>query len=509
MASLFAFDLFGRDRGGFRLEGRAPGQGRNRVLVLGGGIAGLVTAYELRKLGYAVRVVEARSRVGGRCWTLRGGDVETETTGAVQSCGFAPGEYLNAGPMRISHHHTSVLDYCRAFRLPLVPFPNTNEAAFVHRSGQPRRRLREVMADLRGHTSELLAKVARRDALDAPLTAEDRERLIEYLRAEGRLDASLTYPRRGDNSEYIFHRAHVRGYRISPGASADYGEPSVPDELEALLRSGYAVPNLVNHDFHQQETMLTIPGGMDRLAQAFSERLAGVVQLQAEVVEIRRTTDGATQVVVRTGADNPSTEVLEADFCVCTLPPHLLARLPADFSPATREGLKAVQPDPAGKIALQFRRRFWEQDDDIYGGRSLTDLPITQIYYPFEGFGREGPGVLIGGYHFSEQAAAWDALPEERVNRALSQGAEIHPQYREEFENGFSVEWGRVRHSEYAWPVWADEADFKRTQSSLAANDGPFYFAGDWMSVMTGWQAGAIVAAQTAVRNLHLRAAAG
>src|SRR5437763_1602108 len=44
------------------------------VVVLGAGIAGLVSAYELRRAGYRVTVLEARDRIGGRVWTVRGGD---------------------------------------------------------------------------------------------------------------------------------------------------------------------------------------------------------------------------------------------------------------------------------------------------------------------------------------------------------------------------------------------------------------------------------------------------
>src|SRR5438132_10816652 len=49
------------------------GAGRS-VVVLGGGIGGLVSAYELGRAGYRVTVLEARDRVGGRVWTVRGGD---------------------------------------------------------------------------------------------------------------------------------------------------------------------------------------------------------------------------------------------------------------------------------------------------------------------------------------------------------------------------------------------------------------------------------------------------
>ena len=49
------------------------GNGRS-VVILGAGIAGLVSAYELQKAGYNVTVLEARDRVAGRVWTVRGGD---------------------------------------------------------------------------------------------------------------------------------------------------------------------------------------------------------------------------------------------------------------------------------------------------------------------------------------------------------------------------------------------------------------------------------------------------
>src|SRR6202167_4927073 len=56
------------------------------VLVLGAGMAGLVAAYELRNAGYQVKVLEYNRRVGGRSWTLRGGDEYTELGGFHQKC---------------------------------------------------------------------------------------------------------------------------------------------------------------------------------------------------------------------------------------------------------------------------------------------------------------------------------------------------------------------------------------------------------------------------------------
>ena len=52
---------------------REHGRGR-KVIVLGAGIAGLVAAHELEQAGFAVTILEARDRIGGRAWTIRDGD---------------------------------------------------------------------------------------------------------------------------------------------------------------------------------------------------------------------------------------------------------------------------------------------------------------------------------------------------------------------------------------------------------------------------------------------------
>jgi monoamine oxidase len=506
MGSMFALDLLAKDRGGFRLAGRAPtGRGR-RIIILGGGPAGLATAYELGRLGYECVLLEARNRPGGRVWTVRGGDTETELGLPAQTCRFDEGLFLNAGAMRLSHHHQTTLDYCRAFGIKLVPFPHFNEAAFVHVDGQPRMRLKEFDTDMRGHTAELLAKVVRRGQLDAPLTAEDREKLIEYLRDEGRLTKDLVYPRKGDTSGDPTFLDHPRGYTVSPGADGGPGAATVPLELEALIQAGYASMHPVDHEHNQLGTMLTPAGGMDHVPRAFAERLGPVIRYEAEVRELRRTAEGGVRIHYADGTKGGALTEVTGDFCVCTLPPHLLAKLPGDLAPATLDALRSGHVDKSGKIGLQFKRRFWEEDDDIYGGRSVTNQDIGQIYYPFDGLNTGGKGIVIGAYHFSNTQAFDDLTPAARERLALTQGAKIHPQYPAEFENSFSVEWHRVRHSEAAWMLWEKEDVHAAMMRTLGQPDGPFYFAGDWLTSIVAWQAGAFVSAHKTVAALHLRA---
>ena len=86
-----------------------PGRGR-QVLIIGAGIAGMVLGLELQKAGYAPLILEARTRPGGRNWSLRAGDVVHEID-SIQHVRWdaAPHLYFNPGPARIPYHHDGIL----------------------------------------------------------------------------------------------------------------------------------------------------------------------------------------------------------------------------------------------------------------------------------------------------------------------------------------------------------------------------------------------------------------
>lgn len=342
------------------------------------------------------------------------------------------------------------------------------------------------------------------------MSADDREKLIEYLRAEGRLDGSLTYPRIGGGREDKSEFDNRRGYVSEPGVAEDSPQPTVPLDLELLVKAGYGYSALQGDIYPQQPTMLTPAGGIDRIPYAFAGRLGTAVRYRAEVREIRRTADGGVRVAYADGAQGGAWREATADFCVCALLPPLLSKLPADFSKEASAALKLMQPGASGKIGLQFKRRFWEEDDGIYGGVSRTSLPISQIYYPFDGYASKGKGVVLGYYHFGGTAVEFgEQSPAVRERRALEQGAQIHPQYPAEFENSFSIAWRRVPHSEMAWVEFDRNDHYDEVQRVLGQPDGPFYFAGDWRTHLNAWMAGAFASAHQVCRDLHARANAG
>jgi monoamine oxidase len=153
---------------------------------------------------------------------------------------------------------------------------------------------------------------------------------------------------------------------------------------------------------------------------------------------------------------------------------------------------------------LQFRRRFWEEDEEIYGGRSWTDQEIGQIIYPSHGF-QERKGVLVG-YYMDFKRTMRDRTPAERQRIALEQGVRIHPQYATEFETAFSVSWPRVPWSRGSWR--SETAAAHEAVTALRRPDGRVHFAGDYMTDMSSWMQGAFESAREVAMAIHMRALA-
>ena len=463
----------------FSLSGTGSGV---RVVILGAGLAGLTIAYELGKVGYDCRVLEARPRPGGRVFTVRRGTV-SEEDGPGQTAAFDEGLYFNAGPMRISHHHHTTLDYCRELQVPVEVFVPDCESAYLSQTRGPlagrRVRLREARADFDGYIAELLSKALSQTQLDQPLTAEDRDRLLAYLRRLGALDQQRQY--RGSS-------------RRGPDAQ---GGPTAPLALHDLLGG---IPDFyVQTDWYSQPTMMQVAGGMDRLPAALAARVGDRVAYRAPVREIRQGERGMW--VIYADPDGRPQRV-DADYCVSTIPLPVLSGLLKDLSPPVQSAIAAATYDGAGKIGLQFKRRFWEQDDEIYGGRSWTDQEVGQLIYPSHGFGGS-KGVLVG--YYLDFGRTMRSRPPADVQRlALEHGARIHPQYAAEFETAFSVTWPRVPWNRGSWRSESTQAH--EALAALRKPDGRVHFAGDYMTDMSSWMQGAFESAREVATAIHGRA---
>jgi monoamine oxidase len=486
-------------KGRIKLDGDVKGAS---VLILGAGLAGMTAALELREAGYNVQILEFNRRPGGRNWSLRGGDTFTELGDFTQTCEFDDGLYFNPGPWRIPYHHRALLDYCKRLNVALEPFIQLNHNALLHASGafggRPQR-IRDIKADFQGQVSELLAKVTEQGRLDEAVSPEDKEVLLAALRSWGALDKNYGY-----KANLI--SAGFRGYAKGPGGGSG-AEPVAgqPIGLSDILKSrlwrylqNFAV-------FELQMTMFQPVGGMDMISKAFAREVGDLIRYNAKVVRIQQD-DGGVAVTYVDGKAPAVPQLAKADWCICTIPLSILSQIQIDVGARMKAAIDAVPYASAVKVGLQFRRRFWEEDEAIYGGISYTDLPIRQIAYPNTDFNRSGRGVLLGAYVIegSNSYEFTSMAPADRVAHAVALGSRIHPQYQDEFENGIAVAWHRVPFAFGCAGYWTEQT---RTEhyDSLCQIDGRIALAGEHASYLPAWQEGAVLSSLDAITRLHDR----
>ena len=472
----------------FRLP-PSSGNGRS-VLVLGAGIAGLVSAYELKRAGYRVAVLEARDRIGGRSWTIRGGDRIAQNGREDQLAKFSPGLYFNAGPARIPSTHRVILGYARRLGVQLETFVNANRNAGWDFGGKvyPERRRVE---DMRGQIAELLAKAIDLKALDGLVPPDELGALRQFLVPYGSL---------GPKGDYL--PSGSSGWAAQGGAYLEAPVPLPRLGFKELAPSpAVTLPYLFEHLWEMQMTMLQPVGGMDRIAHAIYNEVKPMVSLRSPVTAIRRAGRG---VRIEHG---PGTKVSEADLCICTLGANLLSRIPNDFSAAKNAALRTVQYLPSVKVAFESPR-FWETDDNIFGGLALTDRANENVIYPSSSYGT-AKGVLVGAYVSGwtnpdnpQKFAAFSN--EERLRLSRDSIEALHPGRSRLLSKGVSVGWGLVPYSEGTGAIWpggpAGNQPRPADYAELLKPEGPIVFAGEHLSYQGLWQEGAALSAHEALK---------
>lgn len=472
----------------------APGSGKGaKVVVLGAGLAGLSAAWELKKAGYDPVILEARDRTGGRNYTVRRGSVVEQTDGSRQICSFQDGQYFNAGPGRIPSNHRRVLNYCRELGVELEVEINMSKSALLHNpgaNGGKAMTMRQVAGDTRGWVSELLAKAVKTGALDDEFSAEDRQRVQAFLIRYGAL-----------SSDGKFKGTTRSGFKIEPDAGA-VGEKAVdPVSMKALLDLDMWNGLLFDEGIDYQATMFQPRGGMDMFPRAFEKALGPkIVKRRHEVTRISRTATGVAVAYkdLASGKDG----LIEASYCLCTIPMPVLAKMSCDLSPAYAAAVKTMTVSEAIKIAYEAPR-FWETDYDIYGGLGFTKGANSVVWYPSFGL-HSKTGVLVGAYSSSRELAAMPQAEQiAYTTRVLNQ---MHPGCAPLLTKAVHVQWSKMQYSLGPWSAWAPGG---AQYTLLSEPDGPIFFAGEHLSHIGAWQEGAIASAHRAVGQLDARHRAG
>lgn len=461
------------------LEGRAADP--KRVIVVGAGMAGLVAASELLRAGHDPLILEARGRVGGRIYTVREP--------------FAPGLHAEAGAMRIPRSHDLTMAYIEKFALRTFPFTMGSGRAYCHLRGA-RLRMAEASADPDRLGFDVAPHEQGKSA--GALWETELQPFAERVAADGDGAWEQIAAEYDDLSIHEFLTA--RGW--SEGAIEMFG---LLMNQESLMNSSFM--ELLREEVGGYYTnMVQIEGGTDMLPRAFLPQLQGRIRFGAVMAAIDQSPQEVT-VHYRTPGGRFS---VSGDYAIITVPFPVLRHVETikPFSHGKQRAIRQLYYDASAKIFFQCSRRFWEEDDGIYGGGSVTDLAVRNIYYPEHG--REtGRGVLLASYTWGEDAQRWGSLPpHERIEQALENVAQIHPQVLETFEVGFSHMW---HDDPFAGGAFALFAPDQQTQlyPHIIAPEGRIHFAGEHASLGHAWIQGAIESGLRAAYEVHHAALEG
>lgn len=470
------------------------GAGRS-VIVLGAGITGLVTAYELEQRGFSVTVLEARDRVGGRAWTVRDGDRIEMIGEATQTAKFSDGIYFNAGPARLPSFHQNILGYARKFKVPLEVEVNSSRSAYIVANDGSKFRMRTAINDMRGHIGELLEKAVNQGSLDAALTPEDKAKLIPFLKFYGDLD-----------EKYAFNGTVRSGFGTAPGAGiSSFETAGKAQSLKSLLANEQLPMTLFEDQLYMQATMFQPVGGMDQICVGIERNLKRRAMRGVEVKRIRHDERGVEIAVL----DRPSGAVrtLRADYCVCTIPFPVLAKIDSDFAKPVSDAIASVVFDSSNKVAFEAPR-FWEREQ-IYGGLSFVGGETSLIWYPSTGL-HSDRGMILGCYSSGDVAARFAKRPiAEQIAIARAAIDKTHPGHGADCVNALAVNWTKVPYSLGPWPNWNPGVP-RRGESAtdtpafrlLNQPEGRVLFASAALSQTPGWQEGGIQSAHAAVAAL-------
>jgi monoamine oxidase len=373
--------------------------------------------------------------------------------------------------------------------LKTTDFVMGNSKAYVHVGG-----IKRQMADVKANPDLMGFETSYREKgrISDQYWEETIRPLVEKVEKEGEAGWEQIYAEYDQYSVREF--LELKGW--SEGMIEMFG---LLNNQEAMMNSYFL--ELFREDGGNYDTnMCQITGGSDNLPHAFLPALGLRIRHGARMTAIDQTPD---EVIVHYQTPAGRFQAT-AEYAILTVPFPVLRHVEVlkPFSRAKQRAIRQLHYDASAKIFFQTRRRFWETDEGIFGGGTVTDLPIRNLYYT--DYGKEtGRGILLASYTWSEDAQRWGSLsPADRITQAIENVAGIHPQIIEEFEAGASHMW---HDDEFAGGAFAlfDPGQQTLLHDEIVKPEGRIHFAGEHASLYHAWIQGAFESGLRAAIAIH------
>mgnify|MGYP000309546339 CR=1 FL=1 len=452
----------------------------NKVVIIGAGISGLCAAYELEQKGYEVTILEAeKEHIGGRIRTFRKGN-----------------NYSEFGAMRIPEEHDLTLGYINKFGLKTRKFVQDNENTFAYVRGE------------RVHRNE-----AGKEALKSKFDLSEREQKMsaDDIWVATVVDALLSL---SESEQKELYENHLTSEKL-----LDFDQNSLYNNLKTgeftrdaieYVASLYGVTTylntgLIEHLREEKEEVWLgnfeeIEGGMDQLAQKFLKNICANIHRGAVVEKINNSVSQASVIYTEKG----ETKKMEADWVICTIPLGVLSRLEIEdaFSKNKINAIRNVSYDSSSKIVSIVKNRFWEENDNIYGGGSIWDGGLGHTWYPSDNAVKKDKKVtqdesmLLASYTWGMHARRIDSIPENSINDYVKTELEkIHTKAdMSEVVESHRWSWDNHEWSSGAFAFF-NPGDHTDLHAELVKHENRVLLAGEHCSLTHSWIQGALESA--------------
>jgi monoamine oxidase len=461
-----------------RLAAPARGAAAPKIVVVGAGLAGLSAAYTLKQAGYAAELHEASSRIGGRCWTLRGA--------------FADGQIAEHGGELIDQSHSHIRQLSQGLGLKLdnlLQAEQNGTESLGHFDGSPYT-YEEMTDDIKAAWQKIHADVS---AASYPTTFEistERGRELDSMSIVDWIEETFE----GGIDSRIGKLLDI-AYNIEYGAECT--EQSSLNLLYLLAYSGqgqFRVFGPSNEKYH-------VVGGNDQITDRLAARLAGQITTGSELVAVRQNSSGTFTL---TFAQQSGTKTVTADKVVLALPFSIL-RSSVDISKAGFEPLKLIAIREQGmgtnsKLHLQFSSRFWRSQGS--NGETFSDRGYQNTWEVTRAQAGKS-GILVDYTGGRIGASFGSGTPESRAKQFLAQVEPVLPGATKAWNGKAVIDfWPGYQWTKGSYSYWK-VGQYQRFAGMEGRRQGNCLFAGEHTSIdFQGYLNGAVETGQRAAGEI-------
>lgn len=436
-----------------------------KVVIGGGGIAGLCCAYELMKRGHEVTVLEASARSGGHVRTVREG--------------LADGLYVDGGAEHFTKPgYERYWGYVAEFALPYVA-DRRREKMLRWLDGQPR--TEEQLGD---------AKILSGMGFD--------QREIEFLRRHAWWELPNLYLAAYADSiadEYQPFGAGLDGLdamSVSELLNKDHASPAA---IRFFGGSGSALQAVWHNAILKRRGVPLFPRGIYRLKggnhllpETFAGRLGERLRLACPIIGIEHGGSGVTVRYRESGKER----LLEADYLVCCMSAVMLRQIPV--SPAwPTEKRWAIENMPyytATRPVFQARTKFWKEDGTT-ASMVFNEPALEHIWSQAEDVDTSR-GLIAGTAQGGVKAEA-----------ALAVFRQRYTGKSENIERTMVIDWSRD-----PWAMACETTNYRpgelrRFWPRIIEPEGRIYFAGAYCDNLNWGQEAATRSANRVAEAIH------